>query len=82
MSDTPPATKSAAIRIGLVPCPGCNPTGLPPEILTGNCAWCWNQGIGCYTRFVAVDVAIQYAQQHGEDFHDVPTPLEIPPKKV
>ena len=78
MSEKRPwATKSAAHRIGLVPCPGCNTAGLPAEQIAVACAWCWNEKIREHTRFVPVDKAIEWATAHGVDIHDIPTPAEM-----
>lgn len=69
-------TKSAAHRIGLVPCQSCNAAGLPAEQVVGPCAWCWSESLGCHTRFIAVDKAIEWAKSRGMDEHDLPTPAE------
>jgi hypothetical protein len=71
-----PKTKSAAHRIGLVPCPACNVSGLPTAAITIPCAWCYNDTLKTHTRFITVDKAIEYATTHGMDPHDVPTPVE------
>ena len=70
------ATKSAAHRIGLVPCGSCNAAGLPADQVHVPCPWCWNAGLNCHTRFVPVDKAIEWAKEHGMDMHDIPTPAE------
>lgn len=72
----PWATKSAAHRIGLVPCPSCNTAGLAADAVTVACAWCWNGNIGEHTRFIPVDKAIEWAAAHGVDIHDIPTPAQ------
>jgi hypothetical protein len=77
MSEKRPwATKSAAHRIGLVPCPQCNPEGKAVSEITIACAWCWDGSIGEHTRFIPVDKAIQWATAHGLDVADIPTPAE------
>lgn len=78
MSEKRPwATKSQAHRIGLVPCPSCNPEGKKIEDIMIACAWCWNGKIGEHTRFIPVDKAIEWATAHGLDASDVPTPAEV-----
>lgn len=76
MSQKPWSTKSAAHRIGLVPCPSCNPAGLEAAKITVACAWCWNEKILEHTRFIPVDKAIEWGNAHGVDVHDLPTPAE------
>lgn len=71
-----PVTKSAAHRIGLVPCCCCNPAGLPADQIHTACAWCWNLDLQLHTRFIAVDKAIEWAVAHDVDPHDLPTPAE------
>lgn len=71
-----PPTKSSAHRIGLVPCGSCNAAGLAAEHVTAPCAWCWDADIGCHTRFIPVDKAIEWAREHGMDEQDLPTPAE------
>lgn len=79
MSDqrpTPPATKSAAHRFGFVPCPSCNPSGLPSGEIIVPCAWCWSNDDGVHRRFVLVERAKEWAREHGIDDEDIPTSPE------
>lgn len=75
--DRPWATKSAAHRIGLVPCPSCNTEGKKAGDVNAPCAWCWDGTIKEHTRFIPVDKAIKWATEHGLDASDVPTPAEV-----
>lgn len=71
-----PTTKSAAHRFGFVPCPHCNPSGLPSGEVHGDCPWCWDEGDRLCRRFVLTQKARQWAEAHGIDEDDIPTSPE------
>jgi hypothetical protein len=73
-----PKTRSAAYRIGDVPCPQCNPDGknadkIPAEL---PCAWCWDEAIKIYRRFVKLTRYLEWAKEHGKEDEEIPTSPE------
>jgi len=75
-----PKTRSAAYRIGDVPCPSCNreekntseiPVSIP-------CAWCWDDALRVHRRFVKLTRFLEWQREHpGEiDDEEIPTSPE------
>lgn len=61
-----PKTKSAAHRIGDVPCPSCNPKELAYDAIPASlpCAWCWDDGQKIHRRFVKLTQYMRWLEQH------------------
>lgn len=71
-------TKSAAHRIGDVPCPGCNPKGEPSDQIPDiPCAWCWDDAEKIHRRFVKLTTYLKWREEHpGVDDDEIPTSPE------